>query len=101
LVDVPADVYQGDDFQPLLRETGEHGWFLDRTFKDFTTTGPPASWPSSRRPRHEHLQRGPQIAARSARCPVALDSLLPFRPIALRGGRQFSRTPGRCWSRVS
>jgi hypothetical protein len=37
LVDVPADVYQGDDFQRLLRETGERGWFLDRTFKDFTT----------------------------------------------------------------
>ena len=37
LVDVAADVYEGDDFQRLLRETGERGWFLDRTFKDFTT----------------------------------------------------------------
>ena len=38
LVDVPADVCEGDDdFQRLLRETGERGWFLDRTFKDFTT----------------------------------------------------------------
>jgi hypothetical protein len=37
LVDVGADVYQGEDFQRLLRETGERGWFLDRTFKDFTT----------------------------------------------------------------
>ena len=37
LVDVPANIYVGDDFQRLLRETGEHGWFLDRTFKDFTT----------------------------------------------------------------
>ncbi len=37
LVDVPADVFEGDDFQRLLRETGERGWFLDRTFKDFTT----------------------------------------------------------------
>lgn len=37
LVDVPADVYDGDDFQRLLRDTGERGWFLDRTFKDFTT----------------------------------------------------------------
>jgi hypothetical protein len=37
LVDVGADVYQGVDFQRLLRETGERGWFLDRTFKDFTT----------------------------------------------------------------
>jgi hypothetical protein len=37
LVDVGADVYQGDDLQRLLRETGERGWFLDRTFKDFTT----------------------------------------------------------------
>jgi hypothetical protein len=64
-------------------------------------TGPPGSWPSSRRPRHEHLLGGPQIAAHPARCPAALGSLLPFRPIALRGGRQFSRTPGRCWSRVS
>jgi len=37
LVDVAADVFAGDDFQRLLRETGENGWFLDRTFKDFTT----------------------------------------------------------------
>jgi hypothetical protein len=37
LVDVAADVFEGDDFQRLLRETGENGWFLDRTFKDFTT----------------------------------------------------------------
>ena len=37
LVDVAADVFQGDNFQRLLRETGERGWFLDRTFKDFTT----------------------------------------------------------------
>ena len=37
LVDVAADVYEGDDFQRLLRETGERDWFLDRTFKDFTT----------------------------------------------------------------
>ena len=37
LVNVPATVFEGDDFQRLLRETGESGWFLDRTFKDFTT----------------------------------------------------------------
>jgi hypothetical protein len=33
----PARRSEGDDFQRLLRETGERGWFLDRTFKDFTT----------------------------------------------------------------
>jgi len=49
---------------------------------------------------HCLMHRGTQIAARPARCPKALGSLLPFRPIVLRGGRQFSRTPGRCWSRV-
>lgn len=37
LVDVAADAFEGDDFQRLLRETGEQRWFLDRTFKDFTT----------------------------------------------------------------
>ena len=31
-VDVPADVYDSGDFQHLLQETGETGWFLDRTF---------------------------------------------------------------------
>lgn len=37
LVNVRATVYEGDYFQRLLRETGEANWFLDRTFKDFTT----------------------------------------------------------------
>ena len=37
LVNLPADLFEGADFQRLIRETGENGWFLDRTFKDFTT----------------------------------------------------------------
>ena len=37
LVNVSAVVFNGSDFQRLLRETGDAGWFLDRTFKDFTT----------------------------------------------------------------
>lgn len=37
LVDVGADVFEGGEFQRLLRETGERNWFLDRTFKDVTT----------------------------------------------------------------
>lgn len=37
LVNVPATVFESDYFQRLLRETGEASWFLDRTFKDFTT----------------------------------------------------------------
>jgi predicted RecB family nuclease len=37
LVNVAPEVFAGDDFQRLLRETPEGGWFLDKTFKDFTT----------------------------------------------------------------
>jgi hypothetical protein len=33
----PADTFEGDDFQQLLRKSKERGWFLDRTFKDFST----------------------------------------------------------------
>ena len=32
-----ADVYEGAEFDRLLRECGDGGWYLDRTFKDFTT----------------------------------------------------------------
>jgi hypothetical protein len=37
LVNVAADVFETGDFQRLLRETGAGDWFLDRTYKDFTT----------------------------------------------------------------
>jgi len=37
LVNAATDVVEGDEFLHLLRETGDRGWFLDRTFKDFTT----------------------------------------------------------------
>lgn len=37
LLNVSAQVFEGSEFQRMLRETAEHNWFLDRTFKDFTT----------------------------------------------------------------
>ena len=37
LVYVSAEIYEGTEFDRLLRESGEKFWYLDRTFKDFTT----------------------------------------------------------------
>jgi len=37
LVSVSAEVYESPEFDRLLRECGDGAWFLDRTFKDFTT----------------------------------------------------------------
>ena len=37
LVNVAAEVYEGSEFDRLLRESGDNSWYLDRTFKDFTT----------------------------------------------------------------
>ena len=67
LVDVPADVYQGDDFQRLLRETGERVWFLDRTLKDFTTDRAAGFMAFLAETPHDCPQNDPQIPGSPAR----------------------------------
>jgi hypothetical protein len=36
LLNINANVYKSQEFKQLLRETGDKGWFLDQTYKNFT-----------------------------------------------------------------